>query len=526
MMTADATCEVESGYNIKRICDYPTKVRWKQIYSESPPDYRFLDFLEELYPEEYVHVKQYHRSHGGAIAVAKSLSLFNKPKLKWSSLTLYEQEDFDKAVDNVKEFFLRIPEKSRVRPLHHWNASGSNSGFPHLRPRNEIRDEILAEAARLSYHIRHTASRFEDILTPPVIPFVKAVPTPVDKLSTRGVWGFPAVISCLESMFASDLYAMIFKYKDLCQLPICIGKGGFSKARSFITSVRPGEALFVRDYVKGDANQSSWRIRAAFKVLESMIDFTKYDGHLLSLDEQEDNRKLWSYVQWYFINTPFVFLDVLYRKQAGIPSGSMFTMLVWIMLNLIDSCYLIRRTEFSACSSKRLVAGGDDGAVIVQPQKTNLDDAKHILFLVGAIIHGPPKTGFYVFPENFGARLLSTRFLTPLGLTRDLTDLLSRVAYPSRWCRSREESVMRAIYLALSVARQNPRMNEIATEYLVWRPVHMKSSLTMDDTMRKYFRYVLRNDHILDLADPRRNLWHLVEVFGDIALWNSVACCL
>jgi len=515
---------VETGLNVVKIANYPTSVPWEAIYSESAPCYRTLNYLKEYDRKMYDVQLSRHRKHGGGEALARGLSIFNQAKSNYHMISDEHKMLHRRATAVVSDMFKSMPARAYVHPLKHYVPTGSNSGFPHFKKRNEIIDVVMEEAQALKHTIRHSGMKFKDILAPPVCIFVKAVPSDVDKNSTRPVWCFPAAVSVLEAMFSTSLYRTIFKYAGSCNLPICVGKGGFGRARNFINSCRPGQGISTSDYVKGDANQASWRIKNAFSVLEGLIDFTKYDGHQISQEAQDGNKRLWNYVQWYFINTPFVFYDTLYRKKAGVPSGSNFTMLVWIIINLIDKCYTKLRVDGGNVAKSDVIAGGDDGGVILSnPKEHTPESLAKVGLEVGAYYHKEPKSKLRIFPEHTEVQLLSTRFDDPNRIKRDTTDTISRMCYPSRYCRSREEAVSRALTLDLSLCKGDPYVHEFATSYLLHKPVRMWHPVMMDDSLRKYFQYVIRSREMVALAHPAATLWNLFDSWRRDFTWFWVA---
>jgi hypothetical protein len=475
-------------------------------------------------------INNFHRKHGGNEMVGKALSRFGKHKKRWTDLSEHDRDTFMAGVQDVKDLFHAIPVRAGVRPPHWFRHGPTSSGLPYLCKGDEIDEKLNEDAYRLSYHIRKTNKKFIDYKVPPVIPFVKAVTAPKDKYSTRGIWAIPGVMKKLESMFATDLYNIILKYRDTCHLPVMIGKSGFQRAKGFIHSTRTGEGVYALDYVKGDTTIPAWKLRLAFDVLEGLLDFDRYGGRPVTDDQKEGNIRLWEYVKWYFINTPIVFNNVLYRKYGGIVSGSLFTLLIWLIVNNLDRAF-VQRTVFNKPLRRGDgAAGGDDGLGRIfkvpwlKRSPLRLDTLVAAGDRVGAQFHGEGKSQLRM--REYGSAdiakvvTLSTTF-GPTRIMRDRDDTFARMLFPSGWVSCREESVARVLSISMSLCRTDPVIDEFAQWYLRWKPVNWDRPVKLDRDYVKYFKYVL-GVSFGDLATGA-TLRDLASSYLDLVKWTILA---
>jgi len=513
-MSSALHTSLKHGKFIKRIGSYKVEgFDWN--YKEAPRDERVLVALKIHDPSMYSEVKQWNRTHGGTAAVAEALSRYNNPcgipMSKWSAENkLYYQE----ATQSVKAMFAGV--SAPLMPIH-WNKpTSTSSGLPHLRPKYEVHDTAVSDAYRLVHYIMNNpTAKFKDIKSPPVIPFVKAMPAPIDKHSTRGIWGYPQVMTYIEAVFGKQLYDVMMRLKHILNLPILIGPSTFAGARSFImSSLDDDEWLASLDFVKGDTQPLADKLHNAFDVLESMIDFEQMGNKKLTAEETQNWKRVWAYVKWYFINTPIVFNDILYRKTSGFPSGSLFTLLLWLVYNLIEKAYLKYKLEKTPPTKKTIAAGGDDG-LLRGRTPVDPEDLLHAAEEIGTLYHSfEKKSTFYKGKDISKTVTLSTRFDMPKSITRDEVDLFARCCYPPGWVRSTEESVGRVLTIATSVCKTNQRLNSFAEKYIRYAPISLDKPIRVETNYVKYYRYVLGIN--MQNTTTLRHMW---KTYTNDILW-------
>lgn len=483
--------EFKTGPNLRRIGPYVVDgYDWR--YQEAPVDLRALDGLKQFSPELGAKIEQnWHRKHGGNSEIEEALSRYRHSRVKRSDLSLEDREHWEQAVIDVENIFTVLPERAAIRPPHWYRSTSASAGLPYLRPKNEVHDELINDAYALMWHIMKTPDKkFIDYKVPPVIPFLKAQPSPREKYSTRGIWGFPGVITVLESMFFSGVYDLILKYRDDFDLPVMIGRGGFRRARSFIHTARDNEKIYSLDYIKGDANTPAWKQKDSFRIIEKLIDFRVYEGRFVSPEFSEKLHRVYDYLVWYNINTPIVYNNVLYRKKGGVASGAGPTLLEWIIRNNVDRGFMSRKLDRRPLRRGDGLAGGDDGLGKSSNPDLTLNDLLAAGEIVGAKFHEQGKSMLYTGKEKHKVKTLSTRFPEPITLDRDEEELFARCIYPSSWVSCREESVARVAALALSLCKTNPNLVNFADFYINWKPLSLDKPIKQDRDLRKYFRYV------------------------------------
>jgi hypothetical protein len=467
----------------------------------------------------YDSVTNWHRKHGGINQIAASLSRYDRPcgipMTKWSDENLAHWASAGRDLDAVLD---SIPSKSSVGLLKWYRPTAASSGLPLLRPKIEVHEETLDAAYDLADLIMSTPERrFDSYPVPPVIPFVKSLPSPREKYSTRGVWGYPAVITYIESVFGTPLYDLIMRNKDLCNLPFFFGSGTFSKARAFVHSTPRDDDSFVAslDFVKGDTQPLADKLRDIFKHLESKIDFSIEGGHRGTPHREKKLRRLWAFVQWYFINTPIVFNEVLYRKTSGFPSGSLFTMLMWLLFNFKEKAYLTHKLLRTRATVENVGVGGDDG-LLRGRGNLSLDEILTASSEIGTEYHPLGKSMLHRGNKILETVILSTQFKKHSDFARNETDLFARMVYPPGWVSTTEESVGRVLTIAMSVCKSMPRVVRFADLYLDNAPVNLKRPIKLESNYIKYFRLMMS----IDFRSMGATLEELVHTYLNDVLWT------
>jgi len=452
-----------------------------------------------------------HRKHGGLEGLAKSLSTYDRYYTNFSRYDEATRLQFEEATSRAR-IILDPGYRATVRSIRYFRMTSSSSGAPYFRPKNEVAERLYHDAECLRQHIVSTPEKaFADYVVPPVFPALKSVPKEIEKgFSTRGVWMFPAVITLLEAQFGTSLYSSLLRNRDYMRLPLMHGRGAFNKARSFMNSIDVGEGVRVSDWVKGDSQVPPWLIRLAKSVLEGFIDFSTYEFHRVDDAAAAANKRVWDFVWWYFINTPIVFNDVLFRKSGGVPSGSLFTLLSWCVVSVIVNLVVTKRVEGSWLESTDIVVCGDDSAVRVKSAGRSFDEYHRAASEVGVLWHPAPKSSLNYWPNASSAQTLSTQFHDGSRLVRDTTDLLARCAYPTRYVSSREESVGRVLMVSMSVCNTDPVVHGFASFYATYKAAYLKAPIFVDKELVRYFRYVLGRR-----LKSSATLGDLMKPFGD-----------
>jgi len=426
---------------------------------------------------------------------------------------------FDLAYDDCTKLFT-LPHKVPLRKIHWYSPDNTNSGFPDFGRRCDLRDKIIDDAYQLFNHIADTPTKkFIDYKTPPVRPFLKPMVAPKDKIVSRATWCYPAVISCLESVFVTDVYKKLIKQRDIDDLPVMIGRGMFTKVGALLRKVKKDESVFIGDYVKGDKQVPAWKLRKAFGILENWIDFKAVGFSDVTSTTSEKFQRVWSYLKWYFINTPFVFCDILYRKDGGFPSGSNCTLLLWLIINVLDRCAITRKLEKRALLKGEVYAGGDDGVSFHTTPGLTLSDFQSAAAHFGTKFHSEPKSSYTTGSSVLENPVLSTHFDEVNAFKRDEVDVFGRACYPSRWCDSYEEAVGRLLSLSMSVANTMEHFKKFCLWILKNSYLNLKKPIMMDKNIAKYHRYVTG---LKALSLRTTTLGMMIDTFSDDVKWFGI----
>jgi len=483
--------DLRTKCSLTRIGKFITPCTW--VFPEAPVDRRALGALKEWNSKIGYRIEnKYQRKHGGLEGLRQSLNLFDRHYKNFSARSVDDQEMWLRSIKHTKQLF-HSASKATVNSPKRYRPPHSNSGFPYFSDRVDINEQTIADAVSFITHFNSTpGKKFKDYIVPPVIPAMKSSTGKISSgPKTRGIWCYPAMMTCIESMFGVPLYKLLLQKKNQRGFPLMHGKGAFTDARGFIKSIDVGQSLCVKDWKKGDSQMPPWLIKAAKDVLASNINFDTYEFSAIDSTWSTKNRRLWDFVWWYFQNTPIVFNDVLYRKKGGIPSGSLFTLLCWCAVSAVTSVFLSLKLENRLLSSNDLRVCGDDAAVRVHNQELTIDLFINCGKEQGIHFHGEPKSSLLAWPNHIHAPVLSTVFAVPGKIERDYDDLFCRMVYPSRWISNREESVARVAMVSMSVLNTMADHLAFSNWYIAYKPAWLKRPIFIDRNLMKYYKYVI-----------------------------------
>jgi hypothetical protein len=481
------------GHGLKLIGSYKTPFAWD--YRESPVDARAMSALSEFDPALHEEISNgWHRKHGGFEGVASTLQGYDRVYTNFNKFTPQQQSNFHLAYEAVKNLLRPSAYKVGVKSVLSYrpDSNTTSSGLPYLRPKIDVLDIVISDANILVDEIRASpGAKFESFQVPPVIPFVKSIPSKQEKMKTRAVWAYPAVMTCIESCFGVQLYRKLIRSVSPGGIPIMQGRGAFAHARAFVSNVPPGVGVLALDFVKGDQQLPAWILRMAKSLLEEHIDFSMFEDSPVSQAQADGNKRVWDFVWWYFINTPIVFDDMLYRKTAGVPSGSLFTLLAWNMVSLIVRAYLMISLDGRMPRTGDLAVCGDDGVSRVYVLGRTADDYISAALDVGFLFHPAPKSQLAYWPRCVEVQTLSTVFDDPLVIRRSEIDLFARACFPMSWNSSREESVARLLMLDLSVLCTMKKFHKFVLFYFSYKYLSLHKPIRVDREIEQKFKYVL-----------------------------------
>nr|APG78257.1 RdRp [Hubei partiti-like virus 12] len=210
-----------------------------------------------------------------------------------------------------------------------------------------------------------------NITLPDCAAYNRVIASKQEKTKIRPVWGYPVDVILEEARFFYPLleYIKCTTKKDHSYgLGLENACGGQSYLMDmFMKTHHDYTTAFVGDWSRFDSSIPAWLIRDVFNYMSDWFDF----GHVLDSEgkiwpvnpDQSINR--YNKLVQYFINTPIRLPNgERFRKNHGIPSGSMFTNIMDTFINGIVTRYLTYH-----CTG-RLPYGdvyyGDDSVIIVQ----------------------------------------------------------------------------------------------------------------------------------------------------------------
>lgn len=244
---------------------------------------------------------------------------------------------YTEAVDEAMSVFCP---KDRVLPILNIedavdslsHSSSAGFSFPGCK-----KSEVVQETFDLSRYMMHQLRRSYPIWVPPAkLAFRGHLSEESDK-KVRPVWVFPAEITTMEAMFAHEYY----KFLESDVKAVHFGPDAIPRLRERLTRVlRDGESEVTLDWSKFDKNIPTFLIDAAFDIIQYSFsqDFslwTDLDGNL-SQYPSHGWIKVFNFCRGYFKNTRIMLPNGdIFRKNHGIPSGSMFTQAIGSICNYI-----------------------------------------------------------------------------------------------------------------------------------------------------------------------------------------------
>jgi hypothetical protein len=210
-----------------------------------------------------------------------------------------------------------------------------------------------------------------------------------------------------------------------------------------------------------------------------------------------------------------VFNDYLYRKTSGFPSGSLFTMIMWLVFNFKEKAFLVNKLLRTRATAENVAVGGDDGLLRGRGPIT-LDDIREAAAGIGTEYHPLGKSMLYRGKDICEIVILSTQFKKFEDFARDEVDLFARMVYPPGWISTTEESVGRVLTIAMSVCKSMPRVVRFADLYLDNAPVNLKRPIKLESNYIKYFRLMMN----VDFRRMGATLGELVRTYLNDVLWT------
>nr|QUS52685.1 RNA-dependent RNA polymerase [Mute swan feces associated partitiviridae L] len=206
---------------------------------------------------------------------------------------------------------------------------------------------------------------------PDVCAYFRAQLATHDKDKIRAVWGFPLAVTAEEARFVYPYLEWIKKSKAPVSYGLEMAKGGMAYINSMLLS---GRTYCCLDWSSFDKCPPAWLIRDVFGILKQSFDMSSVlasDGKYFPVRKDKSDRR-WERLVSYFINTTIRFPDGRrFRKDGGIPSGSVFTNIVDTIVNCIVTRYMVYQCTGHLPEGE--IYHGDDSVLSLRGC-VNLDD--------------------------------------------------------------------------------------------------------------------------------------------------------
>jgi len=332
----------------------------------------------------------------------------------------------------------------------------TSPGFPLnriFRTKKEARGAALLKVASITKQLEF--KKVEHIKIEPCQAAVRRTLCRKGEDKTRLVWAYPMAMSIIEAQFGIPLMEELQK-TGLFGWSVQWLNGAASDVHTAVNGGSEYDVRFGADWSNYDARVQRKSIEWAFSILTSLIDWRSTTKRM---------RKLFALVQDYFIYTPIILGDKIYRKSQGVPSGSYFTQIIDSLVNMyyhVDllNC-LISQKQYNW--DKLFVYAnflGDDSMVVARVPF--LSEYPQIMAELALSRHNavlnPKKTWFILntvemldpeYEQNF--QYLGKTIRSPHDVLVDTQKLLGQILMPEKKDKSPSDTLMRLIGLKWSV---------------------------------------------------------------------------
>uniref|UniRef100_A0AB38ZK80 RNA-dependent RNA polymerase n=1 Tax=Crocidura shantungensis ribovirus 7 TaxID=3139542 RepID=A0AB38ZK80_9VIRU len=359
------------------------------------------------------------------------------------------EASYQMAVESVRKQL--IPAEKLV-PLT-LGAAEQHPNFPQdrspglpwtLRGYKKKRDCLQDPVARKSWHNkwdRIGRGKVENL--PDVSLFFRAQIAKVGEHKIRSVWGYPIDVMVEESRFFYPYLEWLKNAEH--NVPIAyqveMATGGMAYIQQIIDKHR-GTTFLVGDWSKFDKTIPPWLIKTAFQILAEAFRYDRVvdsEGKEWPVAAVQSRRRYQRLVR-YFIRTPVRLPNgTRFRKEGGVPSGSMFTNLVDSIVNMIVCRYLLY--EVTGFYPSGEIYLGDDSFCACEGT-VNLDDIATLADEKFGMILNTNKSYVTTKPYNvhfLGYYCIEGRPMKPQDF------LIASFIYPERVVKTNEVRVSRAL---------------------------------------------------------------------------------
>jgi hypothetical protein len=273
---------------------------------------------------------------------------------------------------------------------------------------------------------------------------------------SRLVWAYPQAVSLIENIYAQPLMEELRKTELFGWSINYLNSDGAMLYRN-MRGVRLNQntTRFGLDWTSYDSRVQSKAIRWAFSLLRSLLHLDKH------------HRKVFKFVEEYFINTPLLYRRRMYRKSSGVPSGSTFTQMIdslvnmYIHTDLILSVSLNKRTTWDEIYDYSNFLGDD--SIVRLTFCLDRSQVKRMIQL--ALDHHDMelsiKKSWFIYSDvqlmfdedndpDLVIHYLGKQILSPLDIEADYEKVVAAAKLPERPDKGPESALTRLIGLAWS----------------------------------------------------------------------------
>jgi len=343
----------------------------------------------------------------GIDGMYKALAKYDHDANRFSSLSRSQRQAMISAISDARKAF-SLPVKHEPLDWHEvgqYMRTDTSAGVSFMgMKKGDCMDRIYTEARWLGHRMKEGGKSSFDprrVRIAPCLAGQRGHMSPRDDPKTRLVWIYPAEMLVVEGLWAPVMYRSFEKLPDS---PLLYGKSSQRLYTEWLVKLIDGEKLYGLDFSAFDTKVPAWLIHTAFDILHQNVEWLTWRGKRTSKRSRQKWRNVWDAVKWYFINTPILMPDGrMFRKHAGVPSGSWFTQLVDSVVCYILNAYIVKCQGVKARGLKVL---GDDSAFRTT-QTLDLEQVEYDAHSVGMILHAE-KCEVTLDPSEF--KLLGTHY--------------------------------------------------------------------------------------------------------------------
>lgn len=251
---------------------------------------------------------------------------------------------YDKALDWLRKE-INVSKKfpiSSYDTLEQYIPTGTSPGLPYIQTHPGLKKGDILEKFRPAFRGYWTRV-YEGkpvVDLPDCAAFARSHISGLTTNKVLPVWAYPMLAIVGETIFAQPLITALVE-QDIghnTAYGMEMLNGGMMWLNHQVMKQKMKNAdckIFLGDYSAFDSTVPAWVIRDVFSVIREKLDFTINDKG------EPQFRKMINY----FINTPIRNTDGRrFRKDHGIPSGTMFTNIMGTFVNLVVMRVLLKKT--------------------------------------------------------------------------------------------------------------------------------------------------------------------------------------